>query len=114
MAVKFSQTDFTQIPWEDIEMVGQWTMLHRDLFNVSWLLGRYCNYSCSYCWPYASTKKKDWRSENVVLLTLEEIKKQARERGFNSFHFSQLGQAQGFQAEATGLASSLGEFHPKH
>ena len=88
MAVKFSQTDFTQIPWEDIEMVGQWTMLHRDLFNVSWLLGRYCNYSCSYCWPYASTKKKDWRSEDVVLLTLEEIKKQARERGFNSFHFS--------------------------
>ena len=88
MAVKFSQTDFTQIPWEDIEMVGQWTMLHRDLFNVSWLLGRYCNYNCSYCWPYASTKKKDWRSENVVLLTLEEIKKQARERGFNSFHFS--------------------------
>ena len=43
MAVKFSQTDFTQIPWEDIEMVGQWTMLHRDLFNVSWLLGRYCS-----------------------------------------------------------------------
>ena len=35
-----------------------------------------------------STKKKDWRSEDVVLLTLEEIKKQARERGFNSFHFS--------------------------
>ena len=88
MAVKFSQTDFTKIPWNDIEMVGQWTMLHRDLFNVSWLLGRYCNYSCSYCWPYASTKKKDWRSEDMVLLTLDEIKRQARQRGFNSFHFS--------------------------
>ena len=88
MAVKFSQTDFTKIPWDDIDMVGQWTMLHRDLFNVSWLLGRYCNYSCSYCWPYASTKKKDWRSEDLVLLTIEEIKRQARERGFNSFHFS--------------------------
>ena len=88
MAVKFSQTDFTEIPWDKIEMVGQWTMLHRDLFNVSWLLGRFCNYRCSYCWPYASSQQKDHRSEDLVLLTLEEIKRQARDNGFNSFHFS--------------------------
>ncbi|MCB9086667.1 MAG: radical SAM protein [Bdellovibrionaceae bacterium] len=63
-------------------------MLFRDLFCVSWLLGRYCNYSCSYCWPYASTRTKDHRSTELVIATLDEIKRQARERGFNSFHFS--------------------------
>ena len=80
--------DFTKIPFEDIERVGQRTMLHRDLFTVSWLLGRFCNYSCSYCWPYASTKKVDHRPLTLLIKTMDEIKSQARQRGFNSFHFS--------------------------
>ena len=38
-----SNYDFNAIPFEDIEMVGQHTMVTRDLFTVSWLLGRFCN-----------------------------------------------------------------------
>ena len=72
-------------------MVGQWTMVHRDLFTVSWLLGRFCNYRCSYCWPYARSDKKDHRPLDLCLLTIDEIKSQAREKGFNSFHFSMSG-----------------------
>ena len=45
--------DFTKIPFEDIQLVGTKTMLHQDTFTVSWLLGRFCNYKCTYCWPYA-------------------------------------------------------------
>ncbi len=84
----FVEHDFQKIPFSGIERVGQRTLLYQDLFAVSWLLGRFCNYSCSYCWPYASTRKKDHRPLAVVMRTIDEIKRQARERGFNSFHFS--------------------------
>ncbi len=86
--LKWSQYDFTKIPFDDIVSVGQRTMIHRDLFTVSWLLGRFCNYSCSYCWPYASSRKKDHRPIDLILMTIDEIKRQSRENGYNSFHFS--------------------------
>jgi organic radical activating enzyme len=84
----WSDYRFDQIPFADVVRVGQRTLLHRDLFAVSWLLGRFCNYRCSYCWPYARSDKKDHRPTSLVISTLDEIKRQARERGFNSFHFS--------------------------
>ena len=86
--LKWSQYDFTQIPFNDIVSVGQRTMLYRDLFTVSWLLGRFCNYKCSYCWPYARSNKKDHRPIDLILLTIDEIKRQSRQNGYNSFHFS--------------------------
>ena len=84
----WSNYDFRKIPFKKVTRVGQRTLLYRDLFCVSWLLGRFCNYKCSYCWPYARSDKRDHRSTELVLKTLDEIKRQARERGFNSFHFS--------------------------
>ena len=87
----WSQYDFTKIPYEDIVKVGQRTLLYRDLFSVSWLLGRFCNYKCSYCWPYARSDRKDHRPTELCLKTIDEIKRQARENGFNSFHFSLSG-----------------------
>ena len=86
--LSWSAYDFTQIPYSDIVRVGQRTMLYKDLFTVSWLLGRYCNYRCSYCWPYARSDSKDHRPTELCLRTIDEIKRQARERNFNSFHFS--------------------------
>ena len=89
--LKWSEYDFTKIPFDDLVRVGQRTMLYRDMFTVSWLLGRFCNYRCSYCWPYARSDRKDHRPTELCLLTINEIKRQARERGFNSFHFSLSG-----------------------
>jgi len=86
--LKWSSYDFTKIPFDDIVQVGQRTLLYRDLFTVSWLLGRFCNYRCSYCWPYARSNRKDHRPTELCLKTIDEIKRQARDRGFNSFHFS--------------------------
>lgn len=80
--------DFREIPLEKIVRLGQRTLLYRDLFVVSWLLGRFCNYRCSYCWPYGRSDKKDHRPTSLILSTVDEIKRQARARGFNSFHFS--------------------------
>ena len=89
--LSWSAYDFTKIPYNDIVRVGQRTMLYKDLFTVSWLLGRYCNYRCSYCWPYARSDTKDHRPTELCLKTIDEIKRQARERNFNSFHFSLSG-----------------------
>ena len=89
--LKWSNYDFTKIPYDDIVQVGQRTLLYRDLFTVSWLLGRFCNYRCSYCWPYARSDRKDHRPTELCLLTIDEIKRQARANGFNSFHFSLSG-----------------------
>ena len=89
--LKTSQYDFSAIPFNDLVSVGQRTLLYRDIFSVSWLLGRFCNYRCSYCWPYARSNTKDHRPTELCLKTIDEIKRQARERSFNSFHFSLSG-----------------------
>ena len=86
-----SDYDFTKIPFDNIERVGQISMLYNDMFTVSWLLGRYCNYKCSYCWTHGRSDKSDHRSTELCLKTIDSIKDQARSRGFNSFHFSLSG-----------------------
>jgi molybdenum cofactor biosynthesis enzyme MoaA len=88
MSGQLSDYEFSQIPFSQVVRVGQRSLLYNDLFCVSWLLGRYCNYHCSYCWPYARSDVKDHRPFAVIERTFNEIKRQARERGFNSFHFS--------------------------
>ena len=79
---------FSTIPFEKITHFGQQTMLDRPLFNVSWILGRFCNYKCSYCWPYARTDTPDHQPLEVYKNTVDEIKRQARANGFNQFHWS--------------------------
>lgn len=81
-------TDFAQIPFDKIVKLGQTTMLDNDLFNVSWILGRFCNYSCSYCWPYANSQTLDYQEYSVYTNTIDEIKRQARVNGFHKFHWS--------------------------
>jgi pyruvate-formate lyase-activating enzyme len=76
------------IPFEKITHFGQQTMLDRPLFNVSWILGRFCNYKCSYCWPYARSDSLDHKSLDVYKKTVDEIKRQARQNGFSDFHWS--------------------------
>jgi molybdenum cofactor biosynthesis enzyme MoaA len=89
--LEVSNYDFTKIPFDDSVSFGQRSLIYRDLFTVSWLLGRYCNYRCSYCWPYARSDTKDYRPTELCLKTIDEIKRQARLNGFNSFHFSLSG-----------------------
>lgn len=80
--------DFQNIPFEQIVRFGQQTMLDSDLFSVSWILGRFCNYKCSYCWPYARTDEPDHYPLTVYKNTIDQIKYQARKNGFNRFHWS--------------------------
>ena len=79
---------YNQIPWQDITEFGQKTLLKGHLFTVSWILARFCNYSCSYCWPYARSSTPDHQDLELYLKTLDSIKAQARANGFKDFHFS--------------------------
>lgn len=82
------KNDFQLIPFDKIVKFGQRTMLTRPLFAVSWILGRFCNYKCSYCWPYARSDKPDHQTLDVYRYTIDEIKRQARHNGFTEFHWS--------------------------
>lgn len=80
--------EFQNIPFQKIVRFGQRTMLDRSLFNVSWILGRFCNYKCSYCWPYARSDKLDHQDLTTYTKAVDEIKRQARKNGFTGFHWS--------------------------
>jgi len=79
---------FSTIPFQNIVRFGQRTMLAKPLFSTSWILGRFCNYNCSYCWPYARSDKLDHQPLEVYKNTIDEIKRQARANGFTEFHWS--------------------------
>lgn len=76
------------IPFDKIIHFGQQTMLDRPLFSVSWILGRFCNYKCSYCWPYARSDVLDYQTLDVYKNSIDEIKRQAKDNGFTEFHWS--------------------------
>lgn len=80
--------NFKDIPFQNIVRFGQRTMLSKPLFSVSWILGRFCNYNCSYCWPYARTDNPDYETLDIYKTTVNEIKRQARQNGFTEFHWS--------------------------
>lgn len=80
--------NFQEIPFKDIVKFGQINMLDRPLFSISWILGRFCNYKCSYCWPHARSDKYDFYDMEVYKKTIDEIKRQARDNGFTEFHWS--------------------------
>lgn len=80
--------DYTNIPWDNITHFGQKTLLKNHLFTVSWITTRYCNYNCSYCWPYARSSVPDSKTTELYLNTMNSIKAQARANDFTDFHFS--------------------------
>jgi pyruvate-formate lyase-activating enzyme len=80
--------NFQNIPFQNIVRFGQRTMLTRPLFSTSWILGRFCNYKCSYCWPYARSDQQDHQPLEVYTRTIDEIKRQSRQNGFTEFHWS--------------------------
>lgn len=80
--------NYQKIPFDKIVRFGQKTLLDTRLFTVSWILARFCNYNCSYCWPYARTSTPDHQELELYLQTIDSIKAQARANNFSDFHFS--------------------------
>ena len=101
--------NFSTIPFTKITKFGQQTMLDRPLFNVSWILGRFCNYKCSYCWPYARSDRLDYQTLETYKSTVDEIKRQARSNGFTEFHWSFSGGEPTAYKELSNLIKHLDE-----
>ena len=80
--------DFRAIPFDSIESCGARMLLYTKTFSIFYTLNRYCNYACSYCWPFAHSSEKLFRPATTVIATVDEIKRQARERGFTSFNLA--------------------------
>jgi organic radical activating enzyme len=100
------------IPWDSIKSFGQQTMLDQDLFSVSWILGRFCNYKCSYCWPYARTDQPDHQDLYTYKHAIDQIRQQARARGFTKFHWSFSGGEPTAYRDFLELAGSLPDSSP--
>lgn len=82
MTLKYTDM-YTEIPWDNITRLEQ---NKQDVpFSIAWVLGRFCNYACSYCYDFAHSDKVDHFPLEVYKNTLTEIKRQSRENGFNSF-----------------------------
>ena len=79
---------FNDIPFAEIEKVGDKVLLYGNTFQVDWVLGAFCNYQCSYCFPETHSSTPDGRPIEILIKTANEIKRQARERGCNSFIFA--------------------------
>ena len=105
---------FNKIPFEKITRFGQRTMLTKPLFSTSWILGRFCNYNCSYCWPYARSDKLDHQPLEVYKSTVDEIKRQARANGFNQFHWSFSGGEPTAYKQLPDLVKHLDELESKY
>lgn len=73
------------IPIESIKRISAKRYIEQDLMTIQWILGRFCNYSCSYCWPSSHSKKYDFRAVEEMMLVIDSVKKQARSAGINSF-----------------------------
>lgn len=105
---------FDTIPFDEIVRFGQRTMLSRPLFSISWILGRFCNYKCSYCWPYARTDQLDHFPLEVYYNTVDEIKRQARKNGFTEFHWSFSGGEPTAYKELLSLIAGLDDVETKY
>jgi organic radical activating enzyme len=105
---------FSTIPFQNIVRFGQRTMLAKPLFSTSWILGRFCNYNCSYCWPYARSDKLDHQPLEVYKNTIDEIKRQARANGFTQFHWSFSGGEPTAYKQLTDLVKHLDELESSY
>ena len=95
------------IPFERIIKFGQQNMLDRPLFNISWILGRFCNYKCSYCWPYARSDTLDFLSFQVYTNAVDSIIDQAAQNTFDQFHWSFSGGEPTAYKDLTNLMSYI-------
>jgi MoaA/NifB/PqqE/SkfB family radical SAM enzyme len=78
------------ISFEDVVSVYG-THSNQSLLNVSWNLGTFCNYNCSYCWPETHSSKYDFKSLAVYQLALDNLVATAIEFNFKKIHISMLG-----------------------
>ena len=85
-------TTFQSIPYDRIVEFRDIQLFHNNIFQIHWILGRYCNYNCSYCWPASHSANRDEpKDESYFRDAVTNIVNNARQNGFENFHISLSG-----------------------
>jgi hypothetical protein len=79
------------INFDDVVTVGMRECLYRPIFLIHFELGKFCNYSCSYCWPAEHSAIIDHKPTALVRDGLAEIRRQAGLNGFTEFVYNIAG-----------------------
>jgi len=79
------------IPYDKLIEVSSRSFKEHPIANCVWKLNRYCNFSCSYCWPHAHTNKKDFLNEDVYLLAIDKVINGFKDNGFSHINWSMMG-----------------------
>ena len=64
----------------DLKYMSVSTLADLKTANVYWQPNRYCNYECSYCWPTAHTKVKDFVDKDIAFKTIDRCVEKFKER----------------------------------
>ena len=76
---------------ENIKEVHSIYFKHKPVANCAWVLNRYCNYACSYCWPHAHTNKKDFLTEDQYLIAVDKIISEFYKNNFKIINWGMMG-----------------------
>lgn len=71
----------------DVKRIGHTNFLYESMFLISIILTKFCNYSCSYCWPAVHSSIKDFRPPDALIKAIAEVKRQAKENKTKGFRF---------------------------
>jgi hypothetical protein len=85
---------FTEIPYDKIVSIGNIINLYNDVFDIHWIPGRFCNYECSYCWPYSKVhdRKEDTVfTEQDYRKAVDRFMDHGKKRGFKRFNLTLSG-----------------------
>jgi MoaA/NifB/PqqE/SkfB family radical SAM enzyme len=85
-------SDFINIPFSQIKEIRDTQLFYNNIFQIHWILGRFCNYNCSYCWPDSHSLNKDEdKGEAYYTAALNRLIEASRNNGFSNYHLALSG-----------------------
>lgn len=76
---------------DNLKYMSASTMADLKTANVYWQPNRYCNYECSYCWPTAHTKVKDFIDKDLAMRTIDRCVEKFTEKGVTRINWGWSG-----------------------
>lgn len=76
---------------QDLKYMSSASFADEKRANVYWQPNRYCNYECSYCWPSAHTKVKDFIDKDLAFKTIDRAVKLFTVRGVDKINWGWSG-----------------------
>jgi organic radical activating enzyme len=104
-------SSFVNIPFERIVESRDVQLHYNNIFQIHWILGRFCNYNCSYCWPDSHSLEKD-EEKDVSYFTgaIDKIIEQGKKNGFDSFHLALSGGEPTLQPHMLAVVEQFGKY----